>query len=517
MRISRRVIDNSIEEMAIAGMIISDSFLKHTFKATLPEYFKVDSIRIICRWCREYYQEHKKAPRQDIYEVFKLQSRDLEDDEAQIVKTHLSKILNIYESKDFNDKYVSQKVLPYLEANALERLAEEMLILVKRGDIQGAKHLKEVGVKEVFHQTTQVTDIFDPKVKELAFGERTRSLFDFGGELGKYLYPLPRGKLIAFLGPPKRGKSFWLIEWAFQAFMSGLNVIFFSLEMDESEVYLRFIQRFTGKEWIDNHRVKKKKYMIPVMDCILNQNDECERPERPKPHSYVLDEKGFPEPYEENSGHKPCIHCRGKNNLFQATSWMVEVEKETLTTKEADKVLNMLKRDSGGGSLKVHTFPIRTASIKDIEAVLDDLEILEGWIADVIVIDYAGIIKEDFRVSNEKRIRVGAIWEELSRVSKQRFAQVVTAGQGNRGAASKDVLESTDMAEDWSIIMTLDELIAINETGQLTRDKVKKDRYWNRQVIEILECRFKKVSSVSTCLVLNQMELGQICLDSERI
>jgi len=509
-------IDTGIEELVIAGMVYSEPFLQQTYKATLPEYFNSDAAKILCSWCREYFDTTGTAPKNDIEEVYEVNSPDLPEDSAIVVKTLLTSIISTYKNKTYNHKYIADKALPYLESNALLQLSANMRILVKRGELDKARQLREFSVKEVFKRTTKVTDITSSEVTQKVFSEKQQAIFEFGGALGKYLHPLKRGKLIAFLGPPKRGKTFWLLEWAFQAYHSGCKVIFFSLEMQEEDIYQRFIERLTGKELLDSLTVKKKKYRIPVMDCVKNQSGACKRPDCTSPGTAVLDSQDKMTPFEENKLHRACVVCRGKKNrLFEPASWFEEVEKKTLSRKEAEKALKMIHRDSNGGSLKVQTFPIRTAGVSDIESVLNDLELMEKWIPDVVVIDYAGIIKEDYRVSTDKRHRVGDIWENLSRIAKSRNVQLVTAGQGNRGAKDKDRLSATDMAEDWSIIMTLDALIGINEGGQETRERVQKDKYWQRQFIEILECRYKELRPTEEVMTLNALALGQAVLDSE--
>lgn len=54
------------------------------------------------------------------------------------------------------------------------------------------------------------------------------------------------GELVVVIGETKLGKSFWLMENAFQAALAGKNVLAFTIEMDKMKWQRRFYSRLTG-------------------------------------------------------------------------------------------------------------------------------------------------------------------------------------------------------------------------------------------------------------------------------
>jgi len=141
------------------------------------------------------------------------------------------------------------------------------------------------------------------------------------------------------------------------------------------------------------------------------------------------------------------------------------------------------------------------------------LEIHEGFIPDLIVVDYADIIKEDLRLG-DKRHRVGDNWQQLSRMAKVRNAVVVTASQGNRSSAKKNRLDVDDVSEDFSKVMTIDGIFAINERNFDQPNKWQMDHNWQVQRIETIALRYGRFVPGLQCITFNDLSRSQVCMDS---
>ena len=292
------------------------------------------------------------------------------------------------------------------------------------------------------------------------------------------------------------------------------NVLFFSLEMSEEEINERFTSMMLGKERTRNN--KPVDYWVPVFDCLLNQNGECNKRDCPTPGVSIMKGKNLPR-YENTPDHVPCTACRflEKSDFIQAT-WMVRETRDPLKHSETFKSVSGLKRHFSLDKLRVFTYGLGTASVQDIEADLDELEHREGWLPDVICIDYADLLKHN-TTYREKRHQIGSIWENLSRIAKMRKILIFTASQGNRGSASKSKLATSDVSEDWSKVMIVDGLIGINSDNS-EEELVAKDSYWNRHSLQWLAHRYKKhLNPWQSCLILHQFDLGQPVVDSEII
>jgi hypothetical protein len=186
---------------------------------------------------------------------------------------------------------------------------------------------------------------------------------------------------------------------------------------------------------------------------------------------------------------------------------------DRLTRNEARKAQSQFDEHFGKDKVRLMSFPISTATVEDLERALDDLEFHDNFIPDLVIVDYADILKEDIRIG-DKRHRVGDNWKQLSRMAKVRHFALITASQGNRNSAKKNRLDVDDVSEDWSKIMTIDGIFAINEQNFEKQNKYQTDKYWQVQRIETISLRYGKFTPGLQCVVLNDLSRGQIYIDS---
>jgi len=320
---------------------------------------------------------------------------------------------------------------------------------------------------------------------------------------------IERGRFYAMLGPAKRGKSFWLMEWTFQGAFDGLNVAHFSLEMNAPEMDARWKERISGKAIMTR---KSKDFTIPVLDCVHNQKDKCQMSECTSPGTCVYTDK-LRDAYSDHPEHKPCTYCKDLDtDIFKPTHWMIQEKMDRLSLKEAKTTQEQLDEHIGEDRVRIITFPIGSATVEDLERSLDELALHENFIADLVVVDYADILKEDVRLG-DKRHRVGDNWQKLSRMAKTRNAIVVSASQGNRGSAKKNRLDVDDVAEDFSKIMTIDGIFAINEVNFEQADKWQIDHNWQVQRIETIALRYGKFIPGLQCVTFNDLSRAQTYMD----
>lgn len=505
-------IDNGIEELLITGMIVDDNFFYRFKSIALPEFFESVMCSIIAEWLLEYGKYNEStAPKEGIFELYKFNKEDFDEDEAKTVRIFLKRIIDQYKRRDFNIEYVAIRAVPYMEKQAYRYYLNRVGKLLDRDRIKEAVELFHNIPSKTAENVRNWVDFTDPSLVNMWWDVYKKSIMSFPHELSKYLPPIRPGKLYALLAPAKRGKSFWLLYWAYIAAIDGLNVIFISLEMETEEVHERLAKMVTGKEQSDKKTVKS---LLPVFDCAYNQTGECQRKECTSKKTVVAQRNGKDlkmEPYEGNEKHKPCTKCRGTDR-FEPSTWFVPFKQDSLTKSAVKKDLKKFRNHISGDRLKIISYPINTATPSDIEKDLNTLE-KEHFHADVIVIDYAQIMKLDKNI-NDKRNQINNVYMECSRIAKTRGSAVVTGAQGTRGAARKNHLSVDDVAEDWGIIMIIDGIIAINEENYNKDAPHDQDRYWQRQRIETLALRYGKILAGRQCLVLNDFARAQINIDS---
>lgn len=162
----------------------------------------------------------------------------------------------------------------------------------------------------------------------------------------------------------------------------------------------------------------------------------------------------------------------------------------------------------GDENLRCKSYPRFSASLSDIKRDLDILEYTEGFIPDMIIIDYANILKPE-RHYDESRYSIDETWKELGGMCAERHCIIVTANQLNRGGLKKRQTEEEDVAEWIGMLGHVDVTLAMSQTP-LERDE-------NILRLGLLGHRHKKFSKTETCAVLQQLEVGQTYLDSEII
>ena len=115
------------------------------------------------------------------------------------------------------------------------------------------------------------------------------------------------------------------------------------------------------------------------------------------------------------------------------------------------------------GKLKVKKYPTKGASVSTIRQLLDQLKIVEGFIPDVVIVDYGAILKPTKDYS-DKRNSIETIYEDLRALADEYDVALWTAAQGNRGALSKKIVTMSDLAECFAIANIADVMVSLCQT-----------------------------------------------------
>lgn len=117
-------------------------------------------------------------------------------------------------------------------------------------------------------------------------------------------------------------------------------------------------------------------------------------------------------------------------------------------------------REEYQGSLILKEFPPRTMTASMLEAQLDLLEQRHNFVPDVVIVDYADIMKAE--VPNKvRRFEYADIYENLRKIAVERNCAVATASQSNRLGFGKKVLTMQEFSEDFSKAFTADVILSI--------------------------------------------------------
>lgn len=118
--------------------------------------------------------------------------------------------------------------------------------------------------------------------------------------------------------------------------------------------------------------------------------------------------------------------------------------------KRKDEAVEKIKKYLEGktGRLIIKQYPTRKASISTIENHINQMYRTEGIKPDVIIIDYADIMKSSIR--GEKRHEQSSIYEELRGLAMEFDTNVLTASQANKEALSSEYVTMANLAESFA-------------------------------------------------------------------
>jgi replicative DNA helicase len=282
--------------------------------------------------------------------------------------------------------------------------------------------------------------------------ERTagEGLFSFPGDLGQLTGPFQKGDLIAFAAPSKRGKTWWMQEAGVLAAQAGKKTVIFSLEMSSGQLIARITRRLARRP-----RIPKILQVPRFADNLLTH-----------------DEQSF----------DACLHH--------------------LTEEQVAGLYGKLSKTGGG--LVLQAYPAFTASVDDLKSFLNYLETACAYRAEVVIIDYADIVRSDYR--GEYRHQIDHTWKMLRSLAQERDCLVITATHTNKNTYTKNIRQA-DMSEDSRKLNHISCMIALNQT-----DAEKSVGIMRASVIA---SRHDNFSSEEEVVVLQCLDLACPCMDSK--
>ena len=133
------------------------------------------------------------------------------------------------------------------------------------------------------------------------------------------------------------------------------------------------------------------------------------------------------------------------------------------------------------GDLVIKYFPTKSASVHTLSAHIQRMKTL-GHQIDMVVVDYADLLRDTSKFNTEVRHALGNIYEDLRGMAGELELPVWTASQANRSALEDDIIEAGKIAEAYSKIMTADFVFSVSR-------KVE-DKIANTGRIHIIKNRF---------------------------
>lgn len=115
------------------------------------------------------------------------------------------------------------------------------------------------------------------------------------------------------------------------------------------------------------------------------------------------------------------------------------------------------------GKLFVKYFPLKTVSAQSLKFHFERVAMLEGFKPDMIVVDYADILRPIEKEKNSNSYsEMGGIYEELRQVAGELQIPIWTASQTNRSGLGDDVVQAHNVSDSYRKIMTADFVMSLS-------------------------------------------------------
>ena len=368
--------------------------------------------KIVSSWGLNFFDRYGEAPKQSISDIYMHRASELKEADSDMVKAFLDTCSD--EWMPTNEALATDNAIKYLQKRSLAMLVEKLTRAVQNNDTSSGLHAIADFTKPDVRQA-QVVNLFrDAGAIANAFVNDEEEIFTMPGVLGSVIGPFIQEDFIAVIGPPKSGKTWWLMTIAVQAALQGRHVLYVSLEMSEKQVIRRFWQMLTGT-------------------------------------SRYGEEAPYPQFVYNDDGTAQIADGREQTTRVDASKEGIE------------KAQAAIRRITRNDKFELRTFPTGTLSVKGLEAELKDMEVYNGWAPEVICVDYADIM--DLGPGSDEREKINRTWKALRGLASTRKCMVATVSQTGRATVGgeQDAAEN-QISEDIRKVAHVTKMITINHT-----------------------------------------------------
>ncbi len=400
MKIEKR--SGSNERKILIGMIVDTRVLSRiASRWTESGLFASSWANLVGKWCVDYFERYGKCPGSSIESLFESWSQDNKDnDTIQLVEKLLQTLSGEYaqRKRESNTDLILDLAGIHFNKVKMLKLLEAVDGDISSGKVEKAEsrindyHRVEMGKGSVIHVQT------DTVAALKAFRSKQKPLIEYPEALGTFFMDaFERDSFIAFMGPEKSGKSFWLQDVSHRAAEQGKKVIFFAVgDMSQDQMMMRFQVRaakhpFKSPDGKWPYTIKVPNYIEPGKHCAEVQYDDI---------------------------------------TFQ----------ERLSVKQGRQALSTL------GELRLSCHPNDSINVMGIMSIIKGLE-REDWVPDVVVIDYSDILAPPVG-QIDSRDQINKSWKQMRAMSQSLHCCVVTATQSDADSYEQETMGKKNFSED---------------------------------------------------------------------
>ena len=473
------------ERQIVIGCITNTEYLQQIKDEWNSLYIESQPAKVLCDWCFEYFNKHGKAPMRNIESILlkKLKKKKVKKELAEEIETDILQDLSTqYENQENDLDVLLSETRDYFLERQLELHTEEIQYLLNKGEIRKAREAQENFQFKVGGEDEGI-DLADENTDnkiDAAFDSNNQNVVKFTGALGKFWNDeMTRGSFVSILAPEKRGKTFTLLEFMMLAYEQGKKVAFFQAgDMTEGQQLIRTAIYLTKKS--NKEKFCGKQY-IPVIDCVKNQTNTCNRriraskfgPFDDKTEKEVREEMTYEELVDakvKNKFYRNCYNCLNWQEKSWGAVWLEEFDNgsEPLTAREAKRARKQFFTNNNQVRLSSHANG--ELSVNKVNTILDSWERKYKFKPDLILLDYADlIIGESMK---EMRHQIDGVWRGLRGLSQKRNALTVSPTQADSKSYTQDLLTRSNFSEDKRKLAHVTAMYGLNQDSKGRERKI---------------------------------------------
>lgn len=450
----RDKLSGALQENVLTLLAFDDEAIPTLIAAVEPELFESAIYRDVADKAIAYYRKYKKAPAEHLPDMLedKLNSKRAE------AKLYSELLNDLYTYKDnVNRKYVLDTLQDFVRQQSIRRSIIQAADELQSGRLDAAERIITEGVKrriEIFNRGLSIREaidsdrLYEPQLDLIRTGIEP---LDREG-----VCPSP-GELYTILAPPNRGKTWALISLGKFAALQRKNVLHITLEMSEEKIARRYVQAFFGMTRRPQH------FDVPMIR---------------------KDSKGrFTGLKFKKERRRPSL---------------IDPKSKTRLRARAEKFGAKFDR------IMVKQFPTNALTTDGLYAFLEQLEMEDNYIPDVLIVDYADLMKID---SANLRVDTGRQYKDLRGIAVDHNLAVCTASQSNRQGEDARIVTMKHLAEDYSKAGISDNIISYNATRE-EREK---------GLARLFVAKARDERALGVIVITQAYASGQFVLDAIRV
>lgn len=423
------------DERAVVTAMITHSTVLARIAARWPERpFASEWANTVGEWCINYQKSKGGAPGKGIRSLFRSWARKTQDtDTVALVEKFLEGLSEEYETADeINPELVIDTAAELFTKVRLGRLKDDIERCLSMGKVKKAEAMvTSYNVIELGPGSTQ-RPFNDPKVLQQALDRQPEDdrLIEFGNDLDHFFKGnLTRDSFLAFVAPDKTGKSYVLMELAYQAMCQRKRVAFFEVgDMSERQLNTRLAVRAASHPYysVNDDGTWPCTVLIPTSVRYSGKGEPAAVEWREKTFKKPLDDPGI--------------------------------------VAAVERIKTNRTKSPNGVYFQSRIQPNSTVSAADIRAAILEWKRAEDWVPDVVVIDYADILAPMPGYKMETRDQICETWKKLRAISQEFHCLLITATQSDAGGYDKKLLDRTNFSEDKRKNSHVTGMVGINQT-----------------------------------------------------